>query len=110
MPGTRVTHHSGPAHPRVRARARGARAWGGVAVVGGNPGDGRKGAVGPLLGDGRRSGDGPRAWAAGARALGLWRPWNLGAEDWSAVQMVAELEAHQQIMSSRAHSFLQSLR
>jgi len=69
MPGTRVTYHSGHAHLR-------ARAWGGVSVVGGNPGARRKDAVGPLLrgtpmrrraeGQGRRGKD----WIMGTPAKG----------------------------------------
>jgi len=87
MPGTRVTYHSGHAHLR-------ARAWGGVSVVGGNPGSGGRARSGPCRRAAAGAANGPRARAAGARALGLWSPGNLVARDWSAVQIVTELEAH----------------
>ncbi|MDD2836430.1 MAG: hypothetical protein PHY05_09820 [Methanothrix sp.] len=52
---------------------------------GGNPGRGGRARSGPCWGERRRGGDGPRAWAAGARALGSGGRWQRGHD-----QVVAE--------------------
>jgi len=61
----------GPPPTRGSAQACGRVPGAAWQLCSGNPGAG-KGAVGPLLRCGSRCGDGPRAQAAGARALGLW--------------------------------------
>jgi len=83
MPGTRVTYHSGHAHLR-------ARAWSGGAV--GRPeirgmGEGRGRA--PARGNAAGTADGPRAWAAGARALG---PGGAGCEKLEGREAVRRAE------------------
>ena len=70
-----------------------APAWGGGAALRRKSGARGKSAVGPLLEEAAGTADGSRVWAAGARALGLWSIGNLGAKEWSAVQMIAEPEA-----------------